>query len=81
MKEIKELEFDKEVLRRIEIMYRFACVKPSIKQEVKLVMIINGKYFAPLLKSKIIILNEFFIKNYKTRISNNFIFLSKYIDK
>lgn len=63
MKEIKELEFDKEVLRRIEMMYRFACVKPIIKQEVKLVRIINGKYFAPLLKPKIIILNEFFIKN------------------
>ncbi len=63
MKEVKELEFDKEVLRRIEMMYRFACVKPIIKQEVNLVRIINRKYFAPLLKPKIIILNGLFIKN------------------
>ena len=29
---VKELEFDKEVLKRIEIICRFACVKPIIKQ-------------------------------------------------
>ena len=32
MKEVKELEFDKEVLKRIEMIYRFACVKPIVKQ-------------------------------------------------
>lgn len=32
MKEVKELEFDKEVLKRIEMICRFACVKPIIKQ-------------------------------------------------
>ena len=32
MKEVKELEFDKEVLKRIEMICRFACVKPVIKQ-------------------------------------------------
>ena len=31
MKEVKELEFDKEVLKRIEMICRFACVKPTIK--------------------------------------------------
>ena len=31
MKEIKELEIDKEVLKRIEMICRFACVKPTIK--------------------------------------------------
>jgi len=30
MKEVKELEFDKEVLKRIEMICRFACVKPII---------------------------------------------------
>ena len=29
---VKELEFDKEVLKRIEMICRFACVKPIIKQ-------------------------------------------------
>ena len=29
---VKELEFDKEVLKRIEMICRFACVKPVIKQ-------------------------------------------------
>ena len=28
---VKELEFDKEVLKRIEMICRFACVKPIIK--------------------------------------------------
>ena len=32
MKEVKELEFDKEVLKRIDMICRFACVKPIIKQ-------------------------------------------------
>ena len=32
MKEVKELEFDKEVFKRIEMICRFACVKPIIKQ-------------------------------------------------
>lgn len=32
MKEVKELEFDKKVLKRIEMICRFACVKPTIKQ-------------------------------------------------
>ena len=31
MKEVKELEVDKEVLKRIEMICRFACVKPTIK--------------------------------------------------
>ena len=31
MKEVKELEIDKEVLKRIEMICRFACVKPTIK--------------------------------------------------
>lgn len=31
MNEVKELEFDKEVLKRIEMICRFACVKPTIK--------------------------------------------------
>ena len=29
---VKELEFDKEVVKRIEMICRFACVKPIIKQ-------------------------------------------------
>ena len=29
---VKELDFDKEVLKRIEMICRFACVKPVIKQ-------------------------------------------------
>ena len=29
---VKELEFDKDVLKRIEMICRFACVKPIIKQ-------------------------------------------------
>ncbi len=29
---VKELEFDKDVLKRIEMICRFACVKPFIKQ-------------------------------------------------
>ena len=32
MKEVKELEFDKEVLKRLLMICRFACVKPTIKQ-------------------------------------------------
>ena len=32
MKEVKELEFDKEVLKKIEMICRFACIKPIIKQ-------------------------------------------------
>ena len=32
MKEVKELEIDKEVLKRIEMICRFACVKPTIKK-------------------------------------------------
>ncbi len=32
MKEVKKLEFDKEVLKRIEMIRRFACVKHIIKQ-------------------------------------------------
>ncbi len=32
MKKVKKLEFDKEVLKRIEMICRFACVKPIIKQ-------------------------------------------------
>ena len=31
MKEVKEWEIDKEVLKRIEMICRFACVKPTIK--------------------------------------------------
>ena len=31
MNEVKELEIDKEVLKRIEMICRFACVKPTIK--------------------------------------------------
>ena len=31
MKEVNELEIDKEVLKRIEMICRFACVKPTIK--------------------------------------------------
>lgn len=31
MKDVKELEIDKEVLKRIEMICRFACVKPTIK--------------------------------------------------
>ena len=31
MKEVKELEVDNEVLKRIEMICRFACVKPTIK--------------------------------------------------
>ena len=31
MKKVKELEIDKEVLKRIEMICRFACVKPTIK--------------------------------------------------
>ena len=30
MKEVKELEFNKEVLKRIEMICRFVCVKPII---------------------------------------------------
>ena len=30
MKEVKELEFDKEVLKRLQMICRFACVKPII---------------------------------------------------
>ena len=30
MNVVKELEFDKEVLKRIEMICRFACVKPII---------------------------------------------------
>ena len=29
---VKELEFDKEVLKRIEMICRFACVKPTIRK-------------------------------------------------
>lgn len=29
---VKELEFDKEVLKRIEMICRFVCVKPTIKK-------------------------------------------------
>ena len=29
---VKELEFDKEVLKRIEMICRFACVKPIIRK-------------------------------------------------
>ena len=32
MKEVKKLEIDKEVLKRIEMICRFACVKPTIKK-------------------------------------------------
>ncbi len=32
MKEVKKLDFDKEVLERIEMICRFACVNPIIKQ-------------------------------------------------
>lgn len=32
MKEAKELGFDKEVLKRIEMICRFACVKPIIRK-------------------------------------------------
>lgn len=39
MKDVKELEIDKEVLKRIEMICRFACVKPTIKN----VSIINVK--------------------------------------
>lgn len=28
---VKELEFDKEVLKRLQMICRFACVKPTIK--------------------------------------------------
>ncbi len=32
MKEVKELEFDKEVFKRIEMICRFACVKPIVRK-------------------------------------------------
>lgn len=38
MKEVKELEFDKEVLKRIEMIYRFACVNLLLQKEVSLIL-------------------------------------------
>ena len=52
MKEVKELEFDKEVLKKIEMIYRFACVKPIIKQ--------RKLYY----KNYLILLIEIFLKQH-----------------
>ena len=39
---VKELEFDKEALKRIEMICRFACVKPIITIKENNYLIFNG---------------------------------------
>ena len=76
MKEVNELEIDKEVLKRIEMICRFACVKPTIKNG----SIINVKgsniaYVSPHIitinKNNYLIFNGsdiVFVNNYSNRI-------------
>ena len=76
MKEVKELEFDKEVLKRIEMICRFACVKYEfIPGNIKSIKNTNIAYVKPhILKVKgndYLILEEceeVFINSYNEKI-------------
>ena len=73
---VKELEFDKEVLKRIEMICRFACVKPIIRKGS--IINIKGTNLTYLEPHRIIIndttflafnySNEIFIENLNNKI-------------